>query len=251
MLTKKFELISIEEIPLPEKEVAGINEPKVDYETSIGGSNAPELGADKTSEHTSAGFTGQGDLATKDNVSAAEILDRAITSTKIALDAIQGDVIKAGAITENKLYTGAVTSDKIDSNAVTAAKIASRTITAAEIASGTITSNEITVSSLSALSANIGTVTSGTITGALLQTTSDPNAGVKISSFYNGISIYGQSLTLYDTSYPTPQKYGVIGGFGGYYNIETYNNRNMLLDAGSATVHFKVMLHHLLMVAII
>lgn len=234
-MIKDFQLQTINDIPVEITPIPGINSLQLNYEASIGGANAPEPGADKTSENVAASILNQGTLATKSDISAAEIADRTITSVKLALLSVSDDVIAAGAITESKLYTGAVTTDKIAANAITAAKIAANTITANEIAASTITAAKMNVAQLSAIAADLGSITAGTITGALLQTSSSSYTGVKISSSIGGINMYGQSLSLYDTS---GNLYGYIGGYSGYYNIATYNNRNMLLDAGSATVHF-------------
>lgn len=236
-MTKDFVLMTIEDQPIEIQPIPGLNQMQLNYEASIGGANAPEPGADKTSENVAASILNQGTLATKSDISAAEIADRTITSVKLALLTVSEDVIAAGAITENKLYTGAVTADKIAANTITAAKIAANTITANEIAASTITAAKMNVSQLSAISANLGSITSGTVTGALLQTSSSNNTGVKIGTVGSdtGIFVYGQTFKLLDTS---GNLYGYIGGYGGYYNIATYNNRNMLLDAGSATVHF-------------
>lgn len=57
-----------------------------------------------------------------------------------------------------------VTADHIVANTITANEIAANTITASEIAAGTITATEITVSNLSSLNADLGTVTAGEIT---------------------------------------------------------------------------------------
>jgi len=240
MPTKEYKMQEVQDVQLPPTiEIPGITVPKVNYGTSIGGKDAPAPGADKTSENIAAGITGQGSLATKSTISDTDIVNGTITGVKLALATIEASVIAAGAITENKLFAGAVTADKIAANTITAAKIAANTITASQIASKTITSSEINVSELSAIAANIGTITSGTVTGALIQTSSatSPVVGAKMSSSIGGIAVYGESFKLYDSA-NSPTLYGSIGGFGGYYNIATSSNRNMLLDAGSGTVHF-------------
>jgi len=94
-----------------------------------------------------------------------------------------GDVTKAGSYIEYVRSTGALTvvgsitvtggswshasdATKIDggdiyTNSITAASIAALTITAAEIAAGTITADKMSVTDLSAIAANIGTITAG------------------------------------------------------------------------------------------
>jgi len=406
-MIKDFQLQTINDIPVEITPIPGINSLQLNYEASIGGANAPEPGADKTSENVAAGIASQGSLATLNSVGTDQILNEAITALKIAAGAVSaaktsiaainpstGEInankvgttqidtnavteakilasaiteakiatsavtegkisalavtaakIAAGAITTEKISAGAVTASKITSynfimsagsfsnnspsagriswssvkvvyngteytisnsscsatekhiywqlsnptvfsssvslpalgnddflvafnnsgvaimvwnstvingnritagsisatqiaaNSITANEIAAATITANEIAASTITAAKMNVSQLSAITANLGSITSGTITGALLQTSSSNNTGVKIGTVGSdtGIFVYGQTFRLLDTS---GNLYGYIGGYGGYYNIATYNNRNMLLDAGSATVHF-------------
>lgn len=76
----------------------------------------------------------------------------------------------------------------------------------AEIVDNAVNADKISVTTLSAISANIGTVTSGTVIGLLFQTSASANIGVKISSTIGGIAIYGQTLKFYDTG-------GVLRGY--------------------------------------
>jgi len=128
----------------------------------------------------------------------AQIANAAITSDKIAANAVISDKIFANAIIANKIAAGAVESDKILANAVIAGKIAALAVTAGTIAAnaieanniqanaitsskilaGAVTAGKIDVTNLQAISANLGTVTSGT-----LRTSSSNTANrVEISS---------------------------------------------------------------------
>lgn len=195
---KQFELEYIEDNPPIVDDIPGITDLALDYSSSIGGANAPEEGADVTSDNPQAAswLTDGGALATKDQVDTAEIVDGAVEKVKMALLSVDADIIAASAITESKLYTGAVTVDKIGANAVTAAKIAANTITASEIAASTITATEMNVSTLSAISANIGSITAGTITGVTITggtiRTSSSGARVQMST--------SDYLQIYDNS---------------------------------------------------
>ncbi len=194
MPTKEYKMQEIPDVELPPmEEIPGITVPQINYGTSVGGSGAPALGADVTSENVAAGITGQGSLATQSSISGSDIVDRAIESVKLALETIKDDVIAAGAITENKIYNqavtkakmallsvdadiiaagaitenklfaGAVTTDKIAANAITAAKIAANTITASQIAAGTITATEILTGTITAAKIATGTITANEI----------------------------------------------------------------------------------------
>ena len=222
MTKNEYKIQEILGVPLPPMDqIPGITVPKINYGVSVGGKDAPADGATRN----------LGALADLNSVDTAQIVAGAVTKVKMALLSVDADIIAANAITESKLYTGAVTADKIAANCITAAKIASRTITASEIAVGSITAYEMNVSSLSAITANVGTLTSGTITGVLIQTSSSSNVGVKMST---------SSLTLYDNSFELRDSagtlYGYIGGYGGYYRMETYSSRNMLLGASGGSV---------------
>lgn len=140
-------------------------------------------------------LTDAGLLATKDNVNTAEIVAGAVTKVKMALGAVDADILAANAVTENKLYTGAVTADKIGANAVTSAKIMAGSVIAGKIAADAVTATEINVSQLSAISANIGDITAGTITGltitgGVLQTST---SGKRVVVSNDKIQIYNAS----------------------------------------------------------
>ena len=121
------------------------------------------------------------------------------------------------------------------SKMITADLIAGGTITANEIASNTITASKINVSTLDAISANMGTITAGTITGALIQTSSSNYAGVKISSDIGGLNVYGENINIYSTG---NTKYGTIGSGGAYFDIASTSNRNIRIAPWGGSVFF-------------
>lgn len=83
-----------------------------------------------------------------------------VTINVIALGTSVKDIV-AGAITEIKIAKDAVTHDKVAANAIGADQIVANAITAVKIASKAITSEKINVSNLSAIKADLGTVTAG------------------------------------------------------------------------------------------
>ena len=83
-----------------------------------------------------------------DAIEAAKIADEAVENAKIAVDAIQGDVIAAAAITDVKLATNAVTEDKINALAVTNAKIADDAVTNLKIAADAVENAQIAVDAI-------------------------------------------------------------------------------------------------------
>ena len=106
----------------------------------------------KTYRYTGTAWTAK--IATVDlegTVSSLQIANNAVTNAKIAVDAIQGDVIAAGAITSAKILDGAIDELKLANDAVTNAKIAADAITADVIAAGAITSEAITAGAITSL----------------------------------------------------------------------------------------------------
>lgn len=99
----------------------------------------------------------------------------AIDHENIRASAIYGNVVAAGAIATGHLAAGAISADKIAANAVVADKIAANqvlthhiaanAVTAGKIVAAAIQSWHISVLSLSAINANLGTVTAGRIVG--------------------------------------------------------------------------------------
>jgi hypothetical protein len=134
------------------------------------------------------------------SIKAGDIAANAITADKINASAVTTDKLNALAVTTDKLATGAITADKIFAGSITSDKlsvstlsaistnlgtvtagsidasdvniinlhannIVSGTLSAARIAAGSITTDKLNVTSLSSISANLGTITAGNITG--------------------------------------------------------------------------------------
>ena len=100
------------------------------------------------------------------------------------------------------------------------------------ILANTIYASKLNVGQLSAITADFGTMTAGTITGVLFQTSSATNTGIKISSSLGGVQAFGQSFLIYDTS---GNLQGYLGAYGGYLNLQAASGVDVLL--GSATGH--------------
>jgi hypothetical protein len=108
---------------------------------------------------------------TDDAVTSAKIAANAVTASEIAANAVVAGKIAANAVTATEIAAGSITTAKIAANAVTANEIAANTITAAKIAAGTITSNEIaantiTAADIAALTITAAEIAAATITGA-------------------------------------------------------------------------------------
>jgi hypothetical protein len=120
-----------------------------------------------TAATVAAGAIGTNALAANAIV-ASKIAADTITATQIAAGAIGASEIAANAITANAILAGAITAGKIAANAVTATTVAAGAIGAAAIAAGAISADKISVTSLSAITANLGTITAGTVTGVTI-----------------------------------------------------------------------------------
>ena len=102
-------------------------------------------------------------------VTASSIASQTITSDNIATGTITATNIQAGSITANEIQTGAITATKISSDAVIAGKIAAGAINASNIiVDGIVTADKITVTNLSSIKADLGTITAGSISGVTI-----------------------------------------------------------------------------------
>lgn len=137
------------------------------------------------------------------SVTEGKIGDAAITNAKIGNLAVSEAKIASLAVSEGKIANLAVTEGKIGNLAVTTAKIADLAVNnakiasldaakintgylaAARIAASSITTDKLNVATLSAITADLGNVTAGTITGLEIiggsytqsATMTDPNSG--------------------------------------------------------------------------
>lgn len=80
------------------------------------------------------------------------------------------------------INTGSITARNISANTITANEIATGTITADKIAAGAITATKINVQDLSAISANLGTITAGTINGININGTTITGSTIRTST---------------------------------------------------------------------
>lgn len=92
-------------------------------------------------------------------ITSAKIAAGAIIAGKLSAGAIDAtNIIAAGIITGSLIATGTITGTNIAGATISGGHIVGLTITGAHISSGTITADKLTVSDLSAITANLGTV---------------------------------------------------------------------------------------------
>ena len=114
-------------------------------------------------------------LIIRDPVNPENSLIYEINNITGALQAVRGDTLNGEILTErsitaDRIVAASITTEEIASKTILANNIASNAITADKIDANAVTASKINVSSLSAISADIGDVTSGTITGAIVRT---------------------------------------------------------------------------------
>ena len=134
--------------------------------------------------------------------------------------------IDGGIITENT-----VTATQIAADTITATQIAADTITATELAANAVTASEINVSQLSAIAADLGTVTAGTITGGTIQTAS---SGQRLVVGSTGLQAINSSGTTVVTIGNDGQfRFGPSGGDNVSWNNTTLSVTGDIIATGN------------------
>jgi hypothetical protein len=123
------------------------------------------------------------------SVTAAQIAANSVQAGDIAANAVTAGTIAAGAVSTTELAAGAITSAKIAAGTIVSSNIAALTITGANIAAGTISVDKLNVNQLSAITANLGTVTAGSITASVSISLASSNNAVNIDT--NGMTVAG------------------------------------------------------------
>lgn len=114
--------------------------------------------------------TGTGTTADVYYVDAAQFEEgRLVTAFAPKPDEVLPQTI-GGASGGSHIITGSVAAGDLVANSITAAQVAAGTLTATQIQAGSITADRLNVTQLSAIAANLGTITAGTITGATIRT---------------------------------------------------------------------------------
>jgi predicted phage tail protein len=99
-----------------------------------------------------------------DAITTPKLMAGAVIAAKIAADQITSNHLQSDSVTALKIAAGAVVSDKILANQILSAHIQSDAILATHILAGQVTAEKIAVSDLSAITANMGSITSGSLT---------------------------------------------------------------------------------------
>jgi hypothetical protein len=144
-------------------------------------------------------------------ITSAELLNGAVTELKIAAAAVSASKLNVAAIdsssgdlavnsvTAVNIEAGAVVADKIAANSVTSDKITANAVTAVKLAAGAVTAEKIDVINLSAISANMGSITAGSIS-INDKFIVDPNGTTTIRSGTTGarLEIFNNVIKVFD-----------------------------------------------------
>lgn len=125
----------------------------------------------------------------------ADIAAATITGANIASATIEGANIKADAIGASHIASNTISADHIMSDAVIATKIKAGAVTSDKIYAGAVTADKLTVTELSAISANLGQVTSGIVTAAVVRTSASPSVS-RVIMDEAGLRGYDDTLGL-------------------------------------------------------
>ena len=145
----------------------------------------------------------QEDSITTGHIQANAINSNAVTATKIKsgeiktnhmlANSINGDRIIANTLDAKKIKAGSITSEQIGAGAVKADDIAAGAISTDKLAAGAVTAGKMKVDSLSAISANLGTVRGGTIIGTTIRNASN-SFSVDANGNIRGVNITGSRI---------------------------------------------------------
>ena len=122
-------------------------------------------------------------ILVRESVESELIVDGAITSAKLTTGSVIADKIAANAVTADKIAANAVTADKIAANSVTATQLSSASIETIHFNGKVVKAANIDVVNLSAVSAVLGNVHTGSIRGGQYENWAWPSSG---SGFYLG-----------------------------------------------------------------
>jgi hypothetical protein len=128
-------------------------------------------------------------------IGAGSIKAGTITGDRIAARTIISGNIATGTLGANEIAAGSLTADRLAARTITSGYIATGTITANELAATSITADKLNVSSLSAISANLGTVTAGTINGVTINGTTINGSTINAGGG-NEVVLNGSGITI-------------------------------------------------------
>lgn len=168
------------------------------------------------------------------NINAGKITAGTLSVQRLEIVGSTGSIVYAlnnsGGVTSTAVNTidggkvtpRTITADRIVAGAVTANEIAASTITGNKIVGNTITADKLSVTSLSAITANLGTVTAGIIKSA------------NYASGGNGMQINLTTAT-FDSKYFKIASDGSLSITGGTFTVNTATESRNIISLNSNT----------------
>ena len=136
----------------------------------------------------------QSDDIEAESIRGINISGATITGDRLVANTITATQIAANTITATQIAANTITATQIAASTITATQIAANAITTAKIAADAVTADKISVTTLSAITADLGTITAGIITGATIQTATS-GARIELTSAI-GLRSFNSSGTM-------------------------------------------------------
>jgi hypothetical protein len=176
---------------------------------------ANEIGANTITANNIATGTITATLIAAGTITANLIAANTITANQIAANTITAGQIAAGAITAGAIQAGSINSTHIQAYSIAAINIGADAITTNAILAGSVTANKISVTTLSSLTSNMGSINAGTITGGTIQS---GTTGARV--VLDSLGIRGYALDGVTKTFEVNSGSGVVS-LTGIVNIAT------------------------------
>ena len=177
--------------------VANINDAVITGGTITSLATPLEITSGGTGSSTLDNFI-SGSMIASGSVGTRQIIDGAITESKLAVQSVTGDSIVDGSITAAKFQTGqlgasllgdnVITTDKIANRAVTGSKVATRVITASHIAQNTISGIELAAGSVTSSKIENLAVTQAKLAGSSVTSAKISNGTIQLEDIAPGVA---------------------------------------------------------------
>ncbi|MEE8667415.1 MAG: hypothetical protein SOI13_04400 [Bifidobacterium mongoliense] len=170
------------------------------------------------------------DRLAANSVTSAKIAAGAVTADDLAANSVVAGKIAANAVSAAAIVANSVTVDKLAANSVNASKIVAASITGDRLAANTITAREIKSQSITSDNIMAGQFKGYVFTGAVFQSSTAANTGIKISS---------TALQMWDSSH---NQTVYLDGEGknnvltGSFQTATTGDRIMISAQATATI---------------
>lgn len=184
--------------------------------------------------------------------------DGVVVSGKLAANAVTAGTVTANAITSDKLASNSVVAGKIAAGAINATniiadgmvvqgKLGADAVIANNIAAGQIAASKISVSNLSSIHANMGSITAGTVTSSNYTPPGNNNStagvGMKLDATNGTIEAYGSTQSFGGPLVASDGEYmAVVGKYltdtGAAIRYPLNNGTNFTADGRVHTYHW-------------